>query len=156
MQAVPGFRVAAVGTTRTATAQATAQRFGVPHAFADPQQLVSHPDVDLVTVAVKVPEHDRLVRMAIEAGKHVYCEFPLGRTTEEAAAMLRAAEAKGVRHFVGLQARVNPALAYVKDLIGATSAIRMRETSRWRSTGPRETWCWSRERTSCSKSTRSA
>ncbi|AJY76896.1 Gfo/Idh/MocA family protein [Paenibacillus beijingensis] len=117
LQALSNFRVTAVSTTRQASAAETASRFGIPHAFTDPYELALHPDVDLVTVAVKVPEHDKLVRTALKAGKHVYCEYPLGRTTEEATGLLQAAEEKGVRHFVGLQARTNPALTYVKDLI---------------------------------------
>lgn len=119
LQALPNFKVTAVSTTRQSSANETAQRFGIPHAFTDPYELALHPDIDLVTIAVKVPEHDKLVRTALKAGKHVYCEFPLGRTTEEATALLQAAEEKGIRHFVGLQARANPALHYVKDLIAS-------------------------------------
>jgi predicted dehydrogenase len=66
---------------------------------------------------VKVPDHYRPVMAAIEAGKHVYCEWPLGRDTDEAVRMLDAAERKGVRHAVGLQGQVSPAIDYAKDLI---------------------------------------
>jgi len=66
---------------------------------------------------VKVPDHYVPVMAAIEAGKHVYCEWPLGRNTDEAARMLTAAERKGVRHAVGLQGQVSPAIDYMKDLI---------------------------------------
>ena len=59
------------------------------------------------------------MRAALNAGKHVYCEFPLGRTTKEAADLLQIAEDKGVRHIIGLQARANPAVNYVKDLISS-------------------------------------
>lgn len=117
LQGLPGFKIMAVGTTRQESADQAAEKFGVPHAYTDPYELVSNPDVDLVTITVRVPEHEKLVSLAIAAGKHVYCEFPLGRTTAEAAGMLLAAEEKGIRHFVGLQARVNPELAYVKDLL---------------------------------------
>jgi predicted dehydrogenase len=54
---------------------------------------------------------------AIDAGKHVYSEWPLGRNTVEATKMLDAAEAKGVRHAIGLQGRVSPSINYVRDLI---------------------------------------
>lgn len=117
LQSLPGYRIAAISTTRQASADETAQKFDVPHAFEDLHQLVTHPDVDLVTITVKVPEHDRLVRAAVEAGKHVYCEFPLARSAAEARDLLQTAETRGIRHFVGLQARANPAMAYVKDLI---------------------------------------
>jgi predicted dehydrogenase len=56
---------------------------------------------------------------AIEAGKHVYSEWPLGRTTAEAIGMRDAAAAKGVHHAVGLQGRVSPAICYARDLIAS-------------------------------------
>ena len=70
----------------------------MPLAFCDAEKLAQHPDVDLVTVSVKVPDHYLPVMAAIEAGKHVYCEWPLGRNTDEAVRMRDAANRKGVRY----------------------------------------------------------
>src|SRR3954468_5507225 len=92
LHALPQFEIAAVCTTRPETAQAAARHYGAPLAFSDPDEMARHPDVDLVTVSVKVPDHYRPVMAAIEAGKHVYCEWPLGRDTDEANRMLDAAE----------------------------------------------------------------
>jgi len=117
LQALPDFEIVAVCTTRQESADATARHYRIPLAFADPARLAAHPDVDLVTVCVKVPDHYQPVMAAIEAGKHVYCEWPLGRNTDEAIRMHDAAESKGVRHAIGLQGRVSPAISYVRDLI---------------------------------------
>src|SRR6516164_10866340 len=117
LKSLPEFEITAVCTTRQDSADVAAKHFGIPLAFADPAKLAQHPDVDLVTVSVKVPDHYVPVMAAIEAGKHVYCEWPLGRNTDEAARMLAAAERKGVRHAVGLQGQVSPAINYMKDLI---------------------------------------
>ena len=117
LRALPQFEIVAVCTSRQDTAEAAARHYGVRLAFSDPAELARHPDVDLVTVSVKVPDHERPVMAAIAAGKHVYCEWPLGRDTAEAAHMLEAAERRGIRHAVGLQGQVSPAIAYVKDLI---------------------------------------
>lgn len=117
LQALPDFEVVAVCTTRQESADAAARHYGVPLAFADPVKLARHPDVDLVTVCVNVPDHHVPVMAAIEAGKHVYCEWPLGRDTAEAVRLTEAAERAGVRHAVGLQGRVSPSINYVKDLI---------------------------------------
>ncbi|WP_339320995.1 Gfo/Idh/MocA family oxidoreductase [Paenibacillus sp. FSL W8-0194] len=117
LQALPEFKVTAVGASRQSSAEASADHFGVQHAFSDPFELALHPEVDLVTVSVRVPEHDRLIRAALQAGKHVYSEFPLGRTTAESAKLLQAAEEQGVRHFVGLQSRANPVIRYVRELL---------------------------------------
>jgi predicted dehydrogenase len=117
LQALPEFEISAVCTTRQDSADAAAKHYGVPLAFWDAEKLAQHPDVDLVTVSVKVPDHYLPVMAAIEAGKHVYCEWPLGRNTDEAAQMLAAAERRGVRHAVGLQGQLSPAICYAKDLI---------------------------------------
>src|SRR3984957_14511654 len=117
LRALPGVEITAVCTTRQESADAAAKHFGIPLAFADPKLLAQHPDVDLVTVCVKVPDHYQPVMAAIEAGKHVYCEWPLGRNTDEAVRMRDAANRKGVRHAVGLQGQVSPAINYTKDLI---------------------------------------
>jgi predicted dehydrogenase len=117
LQALPQFEIVAVCTTRQESAEAAAQRYGARLAFTDPRQMAAHPDVDLVTVSVKVPDHYRPVMAAIDAGKHVYCEWPLGRNTAEAQQMLEAAERNGVRHAVGLQGQWSPTIDYVKDLV---------------------------------------
>ncbi len=117
LQALPEFEITAVCTTRQDSADAAARHFRAPLAFCDPEKLAQHPDIDLVTVSVKVPDHYRPVMAAIDAGKHVYCEWPLGRDTDEAMLMLGAAERRGIRHVVGLQGQMSPAINYVKDLV---------------------------------------
>ena len=129
IQALEGLRVAAVATTRMATASETAARFGIPHAFDNPEALAAHPQVDLVTVAVRVPEHGRLVRAALAAGKAVYCEWPLGIDPAEAEALLAEAQAAGVRHVVGLQSRAAPIVEYVRRLVAAGRIGRLLATT---------------------------
>ncbi|MEV0599285.1 Gfo/Idh/MocA family oxidoreductase [Streptomyces sp. NPDC050315] len=117
LQALPEYEITAVGTTRAESARSAAREFGAAHAFTDAAELARHPDVDLVAVTVKVPAHAEPVRAALAAGKHVYCEWPLARTTAEAAELTAAAEAAGVHHTVGLQARLSPALRHARELI---------------------------------------
>jgi len=117
LQSLPDFEISAVCTTRQDSAEAAARHYGVPLAFCGAEKLAQLTDVDLVTVSVKVPDHYLPVMAAIEAGKHVYCEWPLGRNTDEAVRIRDAANRKGVRHAVGLQGQVSPAINYTKDLI---------------------------------------
>ncbi|MBI2917235.1 MAG: Gfo/Idh/MocA family oxidoreductase [Chloroflexi bacterium] len=114
---LPEYELVAVCTTRRDTAEESARTYGARHAFTDYNELVAHPDVDLVTVAVRVPLHHRVAMAALSAGKHVYCEWPLGANLEEAQAMASLAQKKGVRHMVGLQARASPALLRLKELL---------------------------------------
>ena len=126
LKALDGLDAVAVATSHQASADATAAHFGVPHAFDDPRRLVEHPDVDAVAVCVRVPAHRELVMLALDAGKHVYCEWPLGRDTAEAEALHAAAQARGVVHMVGLQSRHSPALLHARNLIaeGAIGTVR--------------------------------
>ncbi|GAA2820781.1 Gfo/Idh/MocA family oxidoreductase [Saccharopolyspora taberi] len=117
LRALPRFTITAVGTTRAESAARAAEQYGAAHAFTDPRRLAEHPDVDLVSITVKVPGHAELVRAALDAGKHVYCEWPLALTTTEAEELARAAEAAGVHNVVGLQARQSPAFARARELI---------------------------------------
>ena len=54
LQALPDFEIVAVCTSSQQSADAAAKHYGVPLAFADAAALAAHPDVDLVTVSVKV------------------------------------------------------------------------------------------------------
>lgn len=119
LAALPDFRLAAVSTTRQETANAAAKAFGAEFAFDNHEDLVNCDGVDLVVVTVKVPLHAELVSAAIEAGKDVYCEWPLGRDEKEGKRLAQAAKAAGVRSVVGLQSRVEPAIRTVRDLIAA-------------------------------------
>src|SRR5262249_20404644 len=90
---------------------------GAQLAFHDYQTMVASPAIDAVAVVVRVPEHYGPTRAALEAGKHVYTEWPLGRTTAEAEDLAALARAKGVQPAVGLQARVSPRLMYMQEQI---------------------------------------
>jgi predicted dehydrogenase len=118
LKGLPDFEITAVCTSRQETADETARQFGIPFAFRDPARLVQHSNVDLVSICVRVPFHHQLGMATLEAGKHLFCEWPLAATTEQARQMLDLANQKGVCHMVGLQARGSPALNRVRDLIG--------------------------------------
>ena len=115
--ASPEFELTAVCTTRMESAEESRQMFGARLAFDDYNTMLAHPDIDAVAVSLRVPNHYDPTVAAINAGKHVYVEWPLGRTTEEAQEMADLARSAGVRNIVGLQARANPALLYLRDLV---------------------------------------
>jgi predicted dehydrogenase len=79
--------------------------------------MLARPDIDLVVVCVRVPGHHALVMQALEAGKNVFCEWPLGANLAEAQEMASLANASSLRTAVGLQGRSDPSLLYVRELI---------------------------------------
>jgi len=111
------FEITALSTSRRESADAAGERFGVPAVFDNHQELVSSPAVDVVAVTVKVPYHLELATAALDAGKAVYCEWPLGNGLGEAETLAALAKEKAVLAVAGLQARSAPPVAYVRDLI---------------------------------------
>lgn len=115
--ASPEFELTAVCTTRMESAEESQKKFGAKLAFDDYREMLAHPDIDAVAVVLRVPAHYEPTMAALNAGKHVYTEWPLGRTTTEAQEMADLARSKGLHNMVGLQARANPAILYAKDLV---------------------------------------
>jgi predicted dehydrogenase len=119
LRASSDVELTAVCTTRADSAEAARRAWGARLAFDDWRKMVASPEIEAVAVVVRVPSHYGPTKAALEAGKHVYCEWPLGRTTEEAVELAALAKAKGLVTAVGLQARVNPALMHMKEQVAA-------------------------------------
>lgn len=120
------YEVTAVCTTKRETAEETARLFNVPYAFDKAEEMVLHPEVDLVVISVTTSKHAELVRLAISAGKDVMCEWPLGISLEESEKLAREAEIAGVNGLIGLQRRFDPGVQYFKDLIASGYVGRIR------------------------------
>ena len=63
LQALPSYELKAVCTAHEETARASAENFGADLAFHDMSEMVTHPDVDLIAVVVRVPLHRQLVTL---------------------------------------------------------------------------------------------
>jgi predicted dehydrogenase len=113
---LPDYELRAVSTSRRESAEAAAAAFGVP-AFDNHRDLIAFPGVDLVVVSVKVPQHHALISAALEAGKMVLGEWPLGINLDEAIDLDARARKVGVRTAIGLQGRFSPAVSHARDLI---------------------------------------
>ena len=113
----PDVEWTAVCTRNADSAEAARKAFGARIAFTDFRVMAASPEIDAVAVVVRVPTHYETTKAAIEAGKHVYTEWPLGRTTAEAIELTQLSKARGVQTAVGLQSRVSPALLFIKELI---------------------------------------
>ncbi len=117
LQQVPEVSLYAVCTAHADTAQAAADKYNVKHAYSDLSTMGADAQVEAALVAVRVPAHYKITMAALEAGKHVYCEWPLGANTQEAEAMAALAKQKNLRTMVGLQRRASPAYQYMRELI---------------------------------------
>ncbi|MBM7569072.1 Gfo/Idh/MocA family protein [Paenibacillus sacheonensis] len=116
IQNLPDYELRAVSTSRRDSADAAAKEFGVA-GYDNYNDMIHDPNVDLIVIATNVDTHYDIALAAIEAGKMVFSEWPLGVTTDEAQELAARAKAKGVRTMVGMQARFSPAIQYARDLI---------------------------------------
>ncbi len=58
--------------------------YGIPQGTTDFQEVVNHPDVDLVLILTSMPLHGVIAKAALLAGKHVLVEKPMAMTLDEA------------------------------------------------------------------------
>jgi predicted dehydrogenase len=100
-----------------ARAQEAVDSFGFAEGVADWRRVVEHPGVDAVVIAAPNMLHVELVEAACAAGKHVFCEKPVGGTPEQTVRAEQAARDAGVTSGVGYNYRWAPLVRYVKALI---------------------------------------
>lgn len=117
LQALTETELLAICTAHEETARAAAAKFGVELAYHNYNDLLANPDIEAVAVVVRVPAHYDITMDAINAGKHVYTEWPLVRTSAEAQELVDAAKARGVKTMVGFQRRASPPHIRLKELV---------------------------------------
>jgi predicted dehydrogenase len=117
LRAVPGYEIRGVSASSHQSAQVAADRHGVPFAFASAADLAAHDAIDLVVISVRVPLHAAAISSVLDSGKIIFSEWPLAVDTAEAEALTAQAATLNTPTAVGLQARFNPPVAYLRDLI---------------------------------------
>lgn len=116
LSGIEQIELTALCTSRPESAAAAAKAYSIDRAYHDINELVAQPDIDIISVVVRIPNHYEVVMAALNAGKHVYCEWPLGASLAETEEMASVARAKGVVSAIGLQGRHDPTLTYIKSL----------------------------------------
>ena len=117
LRAVPGFEVTALSASSPESAARAGEIHGVARTFGNGTDLAACDEVDLVVVSVRVPKHRELVGAALQAGKAVFCEWPLGNGLAETEELARLVDEHDVPSIVGLQIRANPVMNYLRDLV---------------------------------------
>ncbi|WP_404935281.1 Gfo/Idh/MocA family protein [Nitratireductor sp. L15S-10] len=114
---LPEARLEVLCDTPATRAEQMAVQFGFARATEDWRALVNDPAVDIVSITTPNRMHREMALAAIEAGKHVYCEKPMGLTLDDARAMADAAGRAGVKTMVGYNYIKNPAFEHARELI---------------------------------------
>lgn len=107
----------AIADVNEGAAAEAARRFGFETSTGDWRKLVEDPSVDIVDIATPNNMHCEMAVAAAAAGKHIFCEKPLARTSGESRTMLEAVQNAGVTHMVAFNYRRTPAVALAKKFI---------------------------------------
>ena len=94
MQKAEFCEISAIASRNIESAQATAKELGIPKAYGSYEELLSDPDIDAVYNPLPNHLHVSWSIKALEAGKHVLCEKPIGLSSDEGQELVEA----GKRH----------------------------------------------------------
>jgi predicted dehydrogenase len=110
--------VSIAGRDEAAVSEA-AHRYGFERYVTDWHELVFDPEVQLLDNGGPNNLHAEPTIAAAEAGKHVFCEKPLGRTADESHEMWQRVAAAGVRHMTAFNYRFVPAVRLARQMLEA-------------------------------------
>lgn len=96
------------------------------------EDLLNNPEIEGIVIATPAHTHEKLAKLSLNAGKHVYIEKPLARNTREAKSLVELANSKNLTLMVGHLLLYHPAVNLLKDLIaqGELGTIRFLNSDR--------------------------
>ena len=80
---VPGSELVAISDANFDRAKQVAEELGVTAVYSDPKALCEDPNVEAVAIVTNTASHVDMIKLAMDAGKHVFCEKPLAETIEK-------------------------------------------------------------------------
>lgn len=88
-----GLKAQAIASRTPERARQVAEKYQIPEVYDKWQDLVSSPNVEIVSICTPPSSHREIAVAALRAGKHVICEKPMAMNVAEAEAMFAAAQA---------------------------------------------------------------
>ncbi len=110
-------RLLAVGSRSQAAAEAYASQWDIPKAHGSYEALLADPEIDVIYNSLPNHLHKEWTIKAVEAGKHVLCEKPIGLTPAEVDEMAAAAQKHGKVVAEAFMYRHHPQTLKVKELV---------------------------------------
>lgn len=80
---VPGSELVAICDGNLDRAKEVAEELGVKAVYSDPKEMCANPEVEAVAIVTNTASHVEMIKIAMDAGKHVFCEKPLADTVEK-------------------------------------------------------------------------
>ncbi len=122
LRRVPGVHVAAIAASSAERAAAAAARLGIEGASGDYRELVADPRIDVIHNCTPNDLHLEVNLAALEAGKHVLSEKPLGLDADETGRLVAAAAAAPGTTGVCFNYRHYPMVAEARERLGGGPA----------------------------------
>ncbi|MEX6508160.1 Gfo/Idh/MocA family protein [Jiella sp. M17.18] len=94
-----------------------AAAFGIPQAFGSYEEMLASPEIEAVYNPLPTAQHTEWTLKAIEAGKHVLCEKPMGMSAGDIERIAAAAKSAGVVVSEAFMVTYHPQWAKVRDLL---------------------------------------
>ena len=117
LRKLKGIEVVAICDTDMAKARALADRFKVPDAFSDIEELLEYEELDAIAICTPNHLHEPHVMAALSANLHVFVERPLALYAAEVQQVLRAAEKKKRVLMVALNHRYRSDVQIVRSFV---------------------------------------
>ncbi|HBQ65208.1 MAG TPA: dehydrogenase [Clostridiales bacterium] len=118
MQQVPEAALVAVGSKTPGKGEAFTAKYG-GQAVDSYEEVVAHPDVDVVYIATPHTFHLEHTLLALSAGKAVLCEKPMAPSAAQVRAMMETASAKGLYLMEAMWTRFFPVMQRVREWLAA-------------------------------------
>jgi predicted dehydrogenase len=123
---LPDAEVVAVASRSAESAEAFAERFGIPRAYGGWDALAHDGDVDVVYVATPHSAHRAAAGLCLEAGRHVLCEKAFTLNAREAEELVALARERGSFLMEAMWMYCNPLIRRLAGLVrdGAVGEVR--------------------------------
>jgi len=127
MQTCEFAEVAAIASRDIGKAKEAAGALGIAKAYGSYEELLADPEIDAIYNPLPNHLHVRWSIRAMEAGKHVLCEKPIGMNREEALRMIAARDRTGVKAAEAFMVRVHPQWLRTAEIVqsGEIGELRM-------------------------------
>jgi 2-hydroxy-4-carboxymuconate semialdehyde hemiacetal dehydrogenase len=119
LSVIDGVTVTSVVSRRLEQAEQVAQKYSVPHASTDLDDVLVRDDVDAVILCTPTQLHAGQAIAVMRAGKHVQVEIPLADSWAEAQQVDRVQRETGLIAMVGHTRRFNPSHQWIRRRIAA-------------------------------------
>src|SRR4051812_44852153 len=116
-QHVPSAAACFICDFNVSVAQEVAQKYGIPRATSNSQDVLSDKNIDAVVISSPTDTHADLIIGAARARKHIFCEKPIDLTLRRIDLALAAVETAGVKLQVGFNRRFDPNFRRIREAI---------------------------------------